>query len=307
MILGGVVDGARVTDFVDLRGVISVLDVGCWLPDAGGAEPLRERGLAGPVGDKRTMAQLGVAHAECADLLVYAGAAEQWLQARTGAVLARLNPLAARISTADLDSRVFLDGLPAGARRGRRESRHAPLLRGQPPLDPCAGVQLMMFTARRPFHPERLHRAIGVLLDGDVVRTRGRIWLAPSPESVFWLQSAGGSLGIGYVGDWLAAGDARAWQAADPERHAQAALRWHHRWGDRAQDLAILVHEGDPARIEAALREALLTDGELATGEQSWRNYPDPFGLWHTDPCEDTTTQPAHRPRGRRPNRDDRP
>jgi hypothetical protein len=81
-----------------------------------------------------------------------------------------------------------------------------------------------------------------------VVRTRGQIWLATRPDATLWLESACGGLQIGYAGDWLAAG---AWQHADPERRALASLRWHDRWGYRAQELAILVHDTDPDDIAA--------------------------------------------------------
>jgi hypothetical protein len=63
-------------------------------------------------------------------------------------------------------------------------------------------------------------------------------------------------------------------------------LGWHPRFGDRAQDVAVLSHDADPAGIEAALAAALLTDAELAAGEEAWRALPDPFGWWHTDPCD---------------------
>ena len=285
------VDGAPVTDSVNLRGVVTVLDIGSWLDDATSSPEftlLSAHGLSELPDDERTLAQLVVSQAEFADLIVYAGVGEDWLVTRTAAVLARLTPLARRIPLVHLDERVLLTELPLAARRGRPESAHAPLLRGQPPLEEVAGVRLLVFTDRRPFHPDRLHDAVDVLLDG-VVRTRGRVWLATRPEAVIWVESAGGGLQLGYAGDWLAAGDALAWRDAEPERHAQAALRWHPRWGDRAQDLAILVHEADPDQIEAALRTALLTDRELAAGEAAWRNYSDPFGFWHTDPCDEIT------------------
>jgi G3E family GTPase len=295
-ILGVLVDGAPVTDAVDLRGVVTVLDESTWLDDATGEAELDERGLADLPGDERTLAQLVVAQAECADLIVHAGDAEPWVRARTTAVLARLAPLAERVPAGQLDRRLLLERLPLGARRGRPESPHAPLLRGQPPLEDSAGVRLLVFTARRPFHPQRLHDAIDALLDG-VVRSRGRVWLATRPSAVLWLESAGGGLQVGYAGDWLTAGDADAWAEADAERHAQAALRWHSRWGDRAQDLAVLVHDADPAAIEAELTAALLDDAELAGGEQAWRSLPDPFGFWHEDPCDDVAPRALPGPR----------
>jgi G3E family GTPase len=282
---------APVTDAVDLRGVIGVLDVDRWLADATDDVEPAERGLAALPHDDRTIAQLAVGHAESADLVVLAGETEPWLRARTGAVLRRLAPLAEhgpldRFDPADL----LLDALPAGARRGRPDPVHAALLRGQPPLDPDGGVQVVVFTARRPFHPERLHAAVDVLLTG-VVRSRGRLWLATRPDTCLWLESAGGGLRVGHAGQWLAA-DPDGWERADPERRAAAALRWHPRWGDRVQELSALVVDADPDEVRAELHAALLTDDELAAGPAAWRRYPDPFGDHHADPCDQVTPEP---------------
>jgi len=285
------VDGVPVTDAVELRGVITVLDVGTWLADAIGEQGLAQRRLVPLLDQDRTLGQRVIGQAEFADLLVYAGTAESGQLARTGAVLARLAPLALRLPLAELGRQVLLERLAPGARRGHPDDPHTALLRGQPPLHADAGVQLVTFTARRPFHPERLHRTFDVLLDG-VVRIRGRVWLATRPAAVLWLEAAGGSLRLGHAGDWLAAGDADVWQHADPARRALASLHWHDRWGDRAQELVILIHDADPDKIEEVLREALLSDLELAAGESAWQHYPDPFGPWHTDPCDQITPQP---------------
>jgi G3E family GTPase len=280
------VDDAPITDRVDLRGVITCIDAGNWLDDATGDSTLDERGLAELPDDERTVAQVAVGQAEFADVLVHTGTADAWQLARTDAVMERLAPAATRMLLSGLDARVLLGDLPQAARRGRPDDVHGPLLRGQPPLTRDCGVQLSVFSARRPFHPERLHDAIDALLDG-VVRTRGRIWLATRPEAVLWLESAGGGLRIGHAGEWLAAGDADAWAAAGPERRALASLGWHPRFADRAQDIVVLSHAASPTDIEAALADALLTDAELAAGEAAWRALPDPFGWWHTDPCDE--------------------
>ena len=279
------VDGAPIIDRVDLRGVVTCVDAGSWLDDAIGDVTLADRGLAGLPDDERTVAQVAVGQAEFADVLVHTGTADAWRLARTDAVLERLAPSAQRMFLSGLDVRVLLADLPPSARRGRPDGVHGPLLRGQPPLTRDCGVQLAVFSARRPFHPERLHEALDVLLDG-VVRTRGRIWLATRPDAVLWLESAGGGLQVGHAGEWLAAGDTAAWAAADPERRALASLGWHPRFGDRAQDLAVLAYDADPADIEAALTGALLTDDEVTAGEEAWRTLPDPFGWWHADPCQ---------------------
>lgn len=75
---------------------------------------------------------------------------------------------------------------------------------------------LTLFTDRRPFHPQRLHHAIDVLLDG-VVHSKGRAWVASQPDVALWLESAGGALIVGHAGHWLADASDEVWEQADPD------------------------------------------------------------------------------------------
>jgi hypothetical protein len=72
---------------------------------------------------------------------------------------------------------------------------------------------------------------------------------------------------------------------------SHTGVRVHRVVDDRTQELAILSHRAEPDTIIAALRAALLTDDELAAGAAVWRHYPDPFGSWHSDPCDDLTVE----------------
>jgi G3E family GTPase len=195
-----------------------------------------------------------------------------------------------RVELSRTDVAGLYAAVPADARRGEVGDMHGALLRGQPPLHPDCGIELLVFTAQRPFHPERLHDAIDLLLDG-VVRTRGRAWVASQPDVAFWIESAGGGLGIGHAGPWLASPGGPDWAEVSPERRTLASLRWDPVHGDRAQELVVVTDQAAPEEIEQALLGALLTDEELAEGETAWRDYPDPFGEWHEDPCEDTETE----------------
>ncbi|GAA2783964.1 ribosome hibernation factor-recruiting GTPase MRF [Saccharopolyspora taberi] len=283
-----VVDGRTLDDDVEISAVITVVDLPSWLADAGSEDELAERGLAGSPDDDRTLAQVAVGQVEFADAVVLAGSAEdRWNQVRTEAVISRLTPSAPRVHLDALDVPALLAGVPELARRGQIDWPHGPLLRGQPPLDTEAGVAVVLFEERRPFHPQRLHEAMDVLLDG-VVRTRGRAWVASQPDVALWLESAGGGLRVGHAGPWLAALDRDQWADIPAERQVRASLNWDDYYGDRMQELVVIAHEADPRDITRALRSAVLTDDEIAAGREEWATYEDPFGEWHTDPCEPT-------------------
>ncbi|ORL96885.1 cobalamin biosynthesis protein CobW [Prescottella equi] len=268
----GRIDGPAARD-IGVEAVVTCVDVDGWWDAVTGDEDLD---------DDRTVAQVAVGQVAFADaLVVHPSARDPWLTHKVRAVLARLAPGAPVVSAADGPS--LLPQVGADARRGRVDGAHSPLLRGCPPLEEEHGVALVEFTARRPFHPGRLHEAIDVLLDG-VVTARGRLWLATRPDAALWLESAGGGLRVAAADRWLADMTDDETELVDPERRALAALRWDDRFGDRDTSMVVLVHDVEPEEITAALGWALVTERELAD-EAAWPTWDDPFGEFHTDPC----------------------
>ena len=154
--------------------------------------------------------------------------------------------------------------------------------------EPSHGVVSCVFQARRPFHPGRLHDALDQVTDG-VLRSRGHFWLASRPDLVMTWESAGG-LTLGPYGGWLAGLPAGHWEDVDPERRLAAALEWDPYYDDRHHHLAFVGIDIDPVRIHRLLAGCLLTDDELARGEQSWRRLPDPFARSGLS----TTGEPGH-------------
>lgn len=288
---------------VRIESVLTCVDARDWLTDATGEDTLAERGHA-TTDDERTLAQLAVGQVEFADAVIAfeAGAVEPLDQARLTAVFERLAPLAPVLWVEDPDGchggdlRALLDEVPADARRGRTYDAHAPLLRGEPPLDTEHGVTLLEFATDRPFHPERLHSALDVLFEG-VVTARGRVWLATQPDEVVWLESAGGGLRVGGAGKWLAAMTEAELAQVDPERRAISALRWDEDFGDRHISLVVLAYDADADEIRQALHWALVDEAELLLvrhAPDQVARWADPFGQWHEDPCEasDSTEAP---------------
>lgn len=294
------VGGRSMDDFVRLECVITVVDDAMWFDAVTGDVSLAERGLIASPEDDRTLAQVAISQVEFADVLVCAGRpSDTWTAARSTAVYDRIAPGTPRLPLDGLQPMDALAAVPAHARRGRLTDPHGPLLRGEPPLGTDCGVTTVLFTDHRPFHPERLHDAVDVLLDG-VIRARGRAWVASQPDAALWLESAGGGLGIGHAGRWLAADGGPSWDDVPAERRALASLRWHPRFGDRAQELLVVAHRVGANEIEPALARALLTDDEIAAGPRVWATYHDPFGAWHSEPCADTEVSDARSDAARR-------
>lgn len=271
----GQIDGPASRD-VRVEAVLTCIDAQSWLGDATGDDALD---------DDRTVAQVVVGQVDYADALVVEGSAgDGWEQAKLHAVLSRLAPGAPIAWDRPDGVEALLLQVPVTARRGEVSNANSPLLRGQPPLSDDCGVRLVEFSAHRPFHPERLHEAIDVLLDG-VVTARGRVWVATQPDEALWLESAGGGLRVASADRWLAAMTNEEQERVPTARRAMAALRWDERFGDRHTSMVVLVHAADPDEIDRTLRWALVTDEELEL-ESDWPGWSDPFGQFHEDPCE---------------------
>lgn len=205
----GYIDGPAALD-VAIAAVVTCVDSAAWLDQALGEEELD---------DGRTHAQVVIGQAEFADVVVLDRA-----NPFVAAVLRRLSPRArVRVGAGGVED--ALNNLYRDARRGRSDDPHGPLLAGQPPLESRGPISLVEFNARRPFHPQRLHAALDLLLDG-VIRTRGRLWLASNPDRAMWLESAGPGLRVSSAGKWLTAMSGPERDGVDAERRALAALGW---------------------------------------------------------------------------------
>lgn len=267
----GYVDGPAALD-VAIAAVVTCVDSAAWLGQALGEDELE---------DGRTRAQAVIGQAEFADVVVLDHA-----NPFVAAVLRRLCPRAhVRVGAVGIED--ALNNLYRDARRGRSDDPHGPLLAGQPPLESRGPISLVEFNARRPFHPQRLHACLDLLLDG-VIRTRGRLWLASNPDRAMWLESAGAGLRVSSAGKWLAAMNGPQRDGVDAERRALAALGWDDRHGDRHTAMVILACGASTDEILDALHGALLTEEEMRH-QCDWIAYDDPFGDWHEDPCAELT------------------
>ncbi|GAB4102673.1 zinc metallochaperone GTPase ZigA [Micromonospora taraxaci] len=279
------VDGAPVTDLVRVDSYVTVVDTEHLLDGLASTDDLRDLGIHAAADDHRTLADVVVRQIEYADTLVLWGTSPEgpFDTSRMSVLLQRMAPWATQVHVgADVVDATEL------SRQLRDTDRHRPetpavLARGlegyalgvhEPQAD--CGVVSTVFRSRRPFHPWRLHEALEAV-NADVIRSRGHLWLASQPETVVAWEFAGGGLSMASLGRWLTAQPDDSWDHVSDQRRLAAALDWDPYYGDRHQNLVFVGLDLDPADLHRTLSGCLLTDAELADGEETWLRYVDPF------------------------------
>ncbi|MEN3367878.1 MAG: hypothetical protein V7609_21 [Verrucomicrobiota bacterium] len=144
----------------------------------------------------------------------------------------------------------------------------------RPGADAGAGMAFA-YRARKPFHPQKLWSLLQSGFAG-VLRAKGFFWLATRNDQVGGLNLAGSEFQVATAGKWWAARD----EYVRAEMPGRTGKEWKEPFGDRRQAIAFMGIDFDPNRLNAELDACLLTDLEMAGGEQSWRTLPDPFLSW---------------------------
>ncbi|SCL25240.1 GTPase, G3E family [Micromonospora nigra] len=279
------VDGTPLTDLIRIDSYVTVVDAEHLLDALASTDDLKTLGIHAADNDDRALADVVVRQIEYADTLVLWGRSREgaYDTSRLGVLLHRMAPWSAQFRVdADLVDAYALTRQLRGTHRHRPETPGV-LNRalqgyalGVHEPQPDCGVVSTVFRARRPFHPQRLHDVLEEV-NADSIRSRGHIWLASQPDTVVAWEFAGGGLAMGSLGRWLAALPDPQWDHVCDQRRLAAALEWDPYYGDRHQHLVFIGLDVDPVDLHRTLTRCLLTDAELAEGEQAWRELTDPF------------------------------
>ncbi|MEV0239569.1 GTP-binding protein [Streptomyces sp. NPDC050674] len=275
-----------------VSGVITAVDPALVLPYLGNGDDLADGGLAAAATDQRTVADTFARQLEYAPVLAVADSPEADDEDRE--LLAQLHPTA-RLAPIGCEAPADPagDGLTVPAPRRRPLSSLAeaalagfdveaaaaaqhPACALLPAEADAHGVSTLVWSRRRPFHPERLYAALEDLTCA-AARSRGRFWLADKPDTLFHWDAAGGALCVESAGPWLASLPDAAWEMVPPVRRAAAALDWHPEHGDRGQHLVFTSPGLDRDGLERLLESCLLTDAEYAAGRDAWQRLPHAF------------------------------
>lgn len=156
------------------------------------------------------------------------------------------------------------------------------LMRGSPVPETAAfGIRSFTWQARRPFHPMRFAQLIHEKWRG-VLRSRGYFWLASRNGHIGEWEQGGAISRLRSGGHWWCFTREEEWPK-DPGHLAHIRSRWDEKWGDRRQDLVFIGMGMDEAALRRRFEECLLTDEEMAFGEDAWANLTDPLPAWHED------------------------
>ena len=281
--------GLSLNDVASLHNLVTVVDAASIFEQLSTVDTLVDRGWHEVEGDKRTVAHLLCDQCEFADLLLInkCDLVTDTQRNRVEAFLHRVNPTAEIMRTRNsvLDPTVLLGkGRFSMARAVQHPQWLAEAREGEHVPETIEyGISSFVFRAKRPFHPERLHAALGSrprpgALAG-LLRLKGFGWLATQPR----LQAHAALAGTQFT---LASGP--AWWAAIPRHQWPDGLKkeldrdgaWDAEHGDRRTELVCIWRELDAEAARAQLAACLLTDDEMASGQQSWLALPDPFPLW---------------------------
>lgn len=279
---------APAAEVLRLDSCTTVLDALSLLGDLNSVDDLAHRRRT-PLEDTRGVAEVLLRQIEYADTVLLRGEASggPYETSRLAVLARRLAPWAAHPSPTD-DEGLAAAVLHTGRHDPARPAGPARALAGltlgvHEPFEDC-GVISMLFSARRPFHAERLHARLDEIAY-PALRARGHLWLATQPDTVIAFEAAGGGISMASLGPWLDALPVSGWDAHSATRRVSAALDWDPYYGDRGTSLAFIGEGFDVEELRLRLESCLLTDMELSRGWDAWLADADPFsGCFPSNP-----------------------
>ena len=281
--------GDALCDIAGIDTMVTVVDAKQFFDDLQSVEELRDRGIGIDEEDNRDVARVLIEQIEFSNVILLnkTDLVSEEESRQLLAVLTKLNPdarvLAIEHGHVPIEEVVNTGRYQLEWAAGADAWQNALAGNDSDESDVC-GVSSFVYRARRPFHPQRFW---DFWMDGDqapdILRSRGYFWLATrNAISGFW-SHVGQVLAAEPGGAWWAETSRAEWPTDDPELLAELNSVWDEVWGDRRQELMIIVQDLDAAAVREALNACLLTDSEMQSGPSSWANLQDPFGSWDAE------------------------
>ncbi len=275
---------ASLMDISRLDTMVTVVDSHSWLRDYQEGQRLKDLNMGVSPEDNRTIADLLIDQVEFANVIIL-NKTDMVTPTELGeleGILHQLNPDAHLIRTQEgkVDLTAILNTHRFDMEKAQKSAGWLKELEGEhTPETEEYGISSFVFRARVPFHPMRLLTFLKSEYMRDVLRSKGFFWLATRPSQGINWSLAGSVARVSPAGKWLAAYSPEEW----PRTTAVADYLekyWQDEYGDRRQELVFIGIKMNKTAMLAELHAALLTETELAMGEDKWHVLPDPFPMW---------------------------
>lgn len=272
--------GRSLSDMTRLDTMVTVVDAFNLLRDTTSGELLTDRKIGLNEEDERSIADLLIDQIEFADVVVVnkTDLVSKEDLMRLEALIRKLNTRA-RVIFAEkavvplesiMDTRLF-NFEQAALAPGWLKSLNGEHV----PETEEYGISSFVYSARRPFHPQRFYDAMNEL-PSNVVRSKGFFWLATRMDIVGEFSLAGALTSAKPVGRWWAAMP-NAQLPQDPENRAYIMQKWQEPYGDRRQEIVVIGVDLDKDAITQIFDKCLLTNEEFLLGDEAWQSFQDPF------------------------------
>mgnify|MGYP002515204525 CR=1 FL=1 len=276
-------DGRCLNEVAQLDTMVTVIDALNFLNDYSSQDDLQERGESLGEEDDRTVVDLLIEQVEFCDVmiinkidLVSEGERNQLI-----AILRSLNPRAkieiSQFGKVPLD-RVLNTGLFDFEQASLAPAWLQEIRGSHTPETEEYGISSFIYSARRPFHPDRFYQLINQDWPG-VVRSKGYFWLACSPKQAGTWSQAGAAERHGPAGYWWVSMPREQWPT-DDENIAWINEKWDEKVGDARQELVLIGMNMDEAALRAKFDACLLNDDEMAQRPAVWETWANPFPEW---------------------------
>ncbi|MFI3308736.1 zinc metallochaperone GTPase ZigA [Ewingella allii] len=278
-------EGNSLSKFARLDTLVTVVDGLNFMQQYQEARSVQEAGESLGEDDERSVTDLLIDQIEFCDVLLVSKTdlLDSFQQREVIALLQSLNPQADIIPIAP--GTLPLDRVLNTHRFDFTKAQQAPgwlkELRGEhQPETEEYGISSFVYTARRPFDPDKFYRVVhGDWGGGTLLRSKGFFWLATRPRHAGNWSQAGGIARYGLAGIFWKALPERDWPQ-DEETRAHIMEKWQEPFGDMRQEIVFIGQNLNKEEIVRRLDDCLLSVEQMAEGIDRWLEMADPFPEW---------------------------
>ena len=278
-------EGNSLSKFARLDTLVTVVDGVNFMQQYQEARSVQEAGESLGEDDERSVTDLLIDQIEFCDVLLVSKTdlLDSFQQREVIALLQSLNPEADIIPIAP--GTLPLDRVLNTHRFDFAKAQQAPgwlkELRGEhQPETEEYGISSFVYTARRPFDPDKFYRVVhGDWGGGTLLRSKGFFWLATRPRHAGNWSQAGGIARYGLAGTFWKALPERDWPQ-DEETRSHIMEKWQEPFGDMRQEIVFIGQNLNKEEIVRRLDDCLLSVQQMAEGIDRWLEMADPFPEW---------------------------